>query len=129
SSYDVAALTFNAGAGAFSISASGGNTLTLSGNFTNNSSTGPHTLTLPVELGNNRIFNDAGSGSVIDGTISGLYSITKVGSGELDLAGSSGSIFTGGLTVNGGFLGLQKTSGTAVGGSISVGAGAELDIY
>jgi autotransporter-associated beta strand protein len=128
SSYDVAALTFNSGASPFSISASGGSKLTLSGNFTNASATGPQTLTLPIILGANRTFSDSGSGSVINGIISGPYGITKIGSGELDLGGSSANTFSGGLTVSAGIVGLQKSSGNAVSNAIAVAGGAELDV-
>src|SRR5262249_3838654 len=44
----------------------------------------------------------------LSGVISGTGSLKKVGSGEVDLAGSVNNTFTGGMNVNEGLLGLVK---------------------
>ena len=125
--YDVSAVTFNSGAGAFAISASSG-TLLLSGALTN-SSANAQTLSLPIAVSATRVLS-ANSGNVtLSGVVSGLGGINKLGAQTLTLSGASANTFTGGLTVNGGSVVLNKSPDVAaVGGTITVGTGASLSV-
>jgi len=127
SSYDVSALTFNSGASAFSISASGGSALTLSGGITN-SSANDQTVNVPLTLVSTRTFNAAAGNVVLSGTISGLGGISKVGTQTLRLAGSSANTFNG-LAISQGNVAFAKAPGAnAVGGSITLSTGTSLTL-
>ncbi len=72
----------------------------------NNTITGDVTLT-----GNTNIGVDAGSSLVINGAISGAFSLTKHFLGTLQFAGNTSNTFTGTMQVQGGTLELNKTGG------------------
>jgi autotransporter-associated beta strand protein len=112
-----AGITFNSGAGAFVLS---GNRITLDGNLTNNSAS-VQTVQLDMILDSTRTV----SGSVtLQGVLSGNGGLTKSGSGELLLSGSSPNTYNGVTTVSGGTLRLGKTAGTiAVPGDLVISGG------
>ena len=127
SSYDVSALTFNSGASAFSISASGGSALTLSGGITN-SSANDQTVNVPLTISATRTFNAAAGNVVLSGTISGLGGISKLGTQTLRLAGASANTFNG-LAISQGNVAFAKAPGAnAVGGSITLSTGTSLTL-
>ena len=96
--YSFAGLTFNSGAGAFSLY---GNSLTLAGGLTNSSSS-LATLNLPIVLGAGETVNSASGALSLNGVISdggSGYSLTLAGSAPLYLLGAN--TFGGGLLLNG----------------------------
>jgi fibronectin-binding autotransporter adhesin len=119
------------------LSMTGGNvttgtgTLTLGGNVTGNAAASTATITGLLALGGNRSFmiND-GAVAVdmnITAAVSGAFSFTKAGSGELVLSGANS--YTGLTTVSSGVLNIQNSSGlgtTASGTTISLGAALQL---
>jgi len=122
--YNVAALTFNPTAGAFVLGTSGG-TLTLGGGVTNLSAL-EQSINLPLTVAANRSVNTDAGNVVVNGTISGLGSITKIGAQTLKLRGTSANTYNG-LAVNAGTVALGKTAGVdAAGGAITVVEGATL---
>ncbi len=114
-----AGITFNSGAGAFVLS---GNRITLGGNVTNNAAS-PQTVQLDMILDSTRTV--AGSDSItLAGVLSGDGGLTKSGSGELLLSGSSPNTYNGVTTVSGGTLRLGKTAGViAVPGDLVISGG------
>lgn len=114
-------LTFNAGAGAFTL---GGNSITLGGNVTNNSSN-LQTINLALILSASRTFTTSSTGSL---TIGGIVSETgaargliKAGAGTLTLSGAN--TYTGGTTVNAGTLQISASERLANTGSLTVSGG------
>jgi fibronectin-binding autotransporter adhesin len=107
-------MTFNAGAGAFTLS---GNSITLTGDIINNSSQ-TQTINLPLLLsGGNRTVNTSVGIVVLGGVIGesgGSCGLVKTGSSTLILSGTN--VYTGGTTLSGGTL--------AVGNDIALGSGA-----
>ncbi len=122
----VGSITFNSGAGAFTLS---GNALTNLGGITNNSSN-TQTVSLNQTLGAAQSFNAASGSLAVNGTIatggnlltvtgsstttlgstvSGTGGIHKTGSGTLVLNG--GNTYSGGNTVEGGTVQLGNTKG------------------
>ena len=105
--YSVTNLTFNVGAGAFTIGSSTGSTLTSGGGITNNSAStetlnvpvvvgaaqtfnavsGNLTLNTNISLGGNTLTVDGTANTAIGGVISGTAGIAKNGSGTLLLSG------------------------------------------
>jgi autotransporter-associated beta strand protein len=65
---------------------------------------------------------DVGTGSLtMNGTITGLAGLMKLGLGSLIFGGNQSNSFTGTLTVSAGFLFLDKSSGIAVPGALVIG--------
>jgi fibronectin-binding autotransporter adhesin len=85
--------TFNSGASAFTI---GGNSISLSGAVTNNS-TNLQTLNLSQTLSANGVYDPAFGAIAIGGNISGNYSLIKYGGAALTLSGIN--TYTGSTTV------------------------------
>jgi autotransporter-associated beta strand protein len=117
-------LTFNSGAGAFTL---GGNSIKLGGNVTNNS-TATQTINFGMELaGADRTFNAASGNLAINGQISGSKGIVKTGSGTLTLSGDN--TYSGGTKLTSGRL--ETSSWAALGGdsnALTVDGGV-LDIH
>jgi autotransporter-associated beta strand protein len=92
-------LTFNASAGAFTVS---GNAITLDGNIVDNTAVLTQTINLPLVLSGTRNVAVTGSGFlVLGGAISGASAgLTKTGSGQLTLAGNNS--FGGPLAISAG---------------------------
>ena len=63
------------------------------------------------------------SSSTFEGTISGNGTLIKAGTGRLNLAGNTGSTFSGLMTVSGGLLSINNDYGQA---NIEIGAGGTL---
>ncbi len=115
SAFNIAGITFNAGAGAYIIgdgssNANAGNAFALTGNLTNNS-TSLQTINNPFSMTAVRTFTTtAGGGDItLGGNISGAAGgIIKAGLGTVTLAGSNS--YTGTTTVNLGMLILTGTN-------------------
>jgi autotransporter-associated beta strand protein len=121
-------ITFNATAGAFTLS---GNAINLNGSITNNAAFA-QTISLPIAL---QATETVSTGSGVDGqlTISGIISgstfgLTQNGGGLLALGGVN--TFTGPVTVNSGTLsiaadtGLGTAPGSATPGSVVLNGGS-----
>jgi autotransporter-associated beta strand protein len=113
-------ITFNSGAGAFSI---GGNAIELSGNIVNNSSNS-QAINLNIALEANATLNTASGNLAIGGNISGAFSIAKTGANILTLSGTNS--YSGSTTVSAGGLvvgsagALPATTSLAIGSATSV---------
>ncbi|QOG03322.1 autotransporter-associated beta strand repeat-containing protein [Flavobacterium sp. MDT1-60] len=114
---------------------SGSGTLTLGGTVTVTditTGTSGATISCPVALGGNRIFNVGDDGSTatdltISGVISGGSTLTKNGVGTLILSGSN--TYTGTTTVSAGTLKLGNTAGLGTtAGATTIISGAVLDL-
>lgn len=115
------------------------NALAIAGNTTFSGSngfsfSGPTTLTATtIPSGNSTttfknftVTNsvDVEFGGAIGETVLGTgSSFTKAGGGNMTFSGNSANTFTGGLSVNNGALMLNKSSGVAYGGNLTVGDG------
>ena len=115
-----AGLTFNSGAGAFTLL---GNRITLGGNVTNWSAS-TQTLNLPVVLSGTRDFNATNGNMTVNGVLSGSGSLTKTGSQTLILAGNNTydgvtTNWSGGIQVS-----YSNALGSTVGGTVINTAGA-----
>ncbi|MSU56718.1 MAG: hypothetical protein EXS35_00800 [Pedosphaera sp.] len=100
-------LTFNSGAGAFTL---WGNAINLGGGITN-SSTSLQTINLNLVLTGTRTINSASGDISIGGVISetgGTFGITKVGTGTLTLSGANS--YSGDTTISAGTLKLGASS-------------------
>ena len=125
SSFNIAGITFNSGAGAFVIgngtaTANTGNAFNLTGAVTNNS-TALEMINDPFSMTAVQTFTmTTGGGNItLGGNISGTGGgITTAGAGTMTLTGAN--TFTGGLTINAGTL-EGTTSANALGGSSGTG--------
>ncbi len=123
----VGLLTFNSGAGSFSITNSG-STLTLAGGLTNNSAN-PQTVAVPVGLGTNQIINAAAGNVALTGGVSGSGGLTVLGNGRtVTLSGVN--TYAGNLAILGssilalGNTAAQTNSGAVTGTGTLVKTGA-----
>jgi autotransporter-associated beta strand protein len=121
-------LTFNAGAGGFKLS---GNSITLTGNVTNNSSN-KDTIGLNMAIAATHDFATTPGEITVSGIISGAGALTKSGTGTLRLSGNN--TYTGLTTINNGVLKLGTTGdgtntplGTTAAGTV-VNSGGTLDL-
>ena len=120
-----AGLQFESGAPAFTLE---GNAVTLTGDgidkaiITNNSAA-TQTVNMAIALGANGSINAASGAVVVSGDISGAYSLTKAGSGQLTLSGDNS--YTGGTVINDGAVAISG-SGTlgATSGNLTLGGGS-----
>ena len=96
------------GSGNLTINGTG---ISSGGALVNTNTSAASTLTGPVVLGSNSSIGGAGN-FTINGVISGgTNTLTKVGAGTVQLAGSSANTYTGLTTVSTGELDLNKTAG------------------
>jgi fibronectin-binding autotransporter adhesin len=91
-------ITFNAGAGAFTLT---GNSITLNGHLTNNSSS-LQTINLPITTGAGRFVATPSGNITLGGAISGNGGLHLAGSGTVTLGGKN--TYTNYTYVNGGIL-------------------------
>ena len=106
-------ITFDAGAGAFTLS---GNSVLLGGNVTNNSSS-LQTIGLPLDLTAARTFSAASGDIAVTAAINGAFGITKNGAGSLTLSGSNGN--TGTTVIGAGTLKLGANNTLTATGPIN----------
>ena len=102
--------------------------LTVDGSI-ENSSSAAHEISAPIVLGANTTVN-AASGLKFSGAISetsgSSKSLTKTGSGRLELSGNNS--YAGGTAVNGGELVANHATAALGSGAVSVGSGATLTL-
>ncbi len=118
-------ISFAGGAAAFTL---GGNSITLNGSVTNNSSN-TQTINLSFNLPGMSTFNSASGNLVQGGALSGIGGLIKEGSNLLALNNISNS-YTGTTTVNAGTLRAGSTQAFGVNSAISIASsgGAVLDL-
>lgn len=114
-------ITFNAGAGSFTLKGSG---FTLNGNIANNSGV-LQTIENAMTLNNNRTLNTGSGGITLKGAVGetgGARALIKTGTSTLTLAGANS--FTGRLDLNQGTILLDAASGgsLAAGSDVTFGA-------
>ena len=109
-------ITFDAGAGAFTLS---GNGILLGGNVTNNSSS-LQTIGLGLDLTGARTFNAATGDIAVTSGITGAFGITKSGTGTLTLSGSNSN--TGTTVLSAGTLKLGVSNVLTSTGTINFSA-------
>lgn len=140
----VAGLTFNGGAGAFTLD---GNVITLTGGITNNSANlqtvgfagitlgagqtfnsgaGGMTVSAPIDLAGFALVVDGTANTTLSGAISGTGQLNKTGAGTLLLSGAN--IFNGPTTVSGGILQLQGGAAIADTSAVIVTAPGSLEL-
>lgn len=124
----IGSLTFNPGAGAFTLQANPGSSgynastpLALGGNVTNNSSS-TQTITLALDLPAARTFQTSPGNIVITGPLSGAGSLIKTGSGALFVWSSV--MLSGNIDVQQGLLSLN---GRTTFGELIISTGATLE--
>jgi autotransporter-associated beta strand protein len=137
-------ITFNAGAGAFTI---GGNAINLGADIVNNSSN-LQTVNINLAMQTNTNFNAASADLAVGGAISGAFSLTKLGSHTLTLTGANtysgattvtaGTLVIGaagalpantGVSINGtSLMQLASNTGLVTVSSLNIASGATLDI-
>jgi fibronectin-binding autotransporter adhesin len=135
--WSINSLTFNNGAGAFTLGSTGGFVLTIQGGGITNSSTSTETINNAITLGTAQTWSatsgaltfggnitnggflltiSGGSNTSASGVISGTGGLTKSGAGTLTLAGTN--TYSGGTTFNAGTVSISSDSnlGAASGG-------------
>ena len=115
----IVGITFNSGAGAFTLS---GSSVTLGGNITNSSTTA-QTIDLPLVLDNNRTINTTNGNITLNGPISGAFNLIKSQGNTLTM-NTAGSSFSR-LQINTGVvkLGVNDALPTAGGLTFSTSNG------
>jgi fibronectin-binding autotransporter adhesin len=103
-------ITFNGGASPFTLT---GNSITLNGGITNNSSS-LQTINLPLSIGAVRNVVPASGNIAFGGPISGAGGLTFIGGGAVTL--SAKNTFTGATSLNGGIVNIPA------GGSLNINA-------
>ncbi len=146
--WSILSLTFNSGAGAFTLSSTGSFTLTLQGGGITNNSTSTETINNAIILGAAQTWNatsgnlvfggninnnnqnlaiGGASNTTIGGIISGNGALTKNGAGTLTLTGAN--TFGAATTINAGVVNIQNN--TAFGASnqtVTVASGAAIQL-
>ncbi len=136
--YSINSLTFNAGAGAFSI---GGSQLSVAGPGITNNSASAETITAAIALTANTSLNTSAgtlningaflpgvgltqvngtSNVAFRGVVSGSGEIRKNSSGMLSFIGSASNTFTGLVNVKDGLV-VMNTTGQSIGGNLTIG--------
>ena len=118
--FNIAGITFNPGAAAFTFNPAASNGFTLTGNVTNNGTNLESINDLIALSGAITFTTDTGGGNLtLGGAVSGTGSLIVAGGGTLTLSSTSNS-YTGSTTVNAGTLSLTGTlssnSSLALGG-------------
>jgi autotransporter-associated beta strand protein len=113
---EYAGITFNSGAGGFTIT---GNAVNLAGGIVNNSSN-LQTVNIPLALQANTTVNAATGDIAVGGAISGSFSLTKSGSHNLTL--NSANTYTGGTSVSAGTL-IANVPGALPSGPVTITGG------
>ena len=126
--YSVDSVTFNSGAGSYTLGGSG--TLTLTGSGVTNLSANAQTLNVAVAMGASQTFNAASGEVTLGGVISGSgKSLTKSGASALTLAADNS--YDGGTMLNAGQLNINNggdATHSAIGtGALTLGAGTMID--
>ena len=116
-----ASITFNNGAGAFTLA---GNEITLAGNVTNNDDS-LQTINLAMIMTNERTFSAASGNLAVGGVLSGVGGLIKTGTNTLTLSGTN--TYTGLTTVSQGTLSLSGGSAIADAAAVTV-SGGTLDV-
>jgi autotransporter-associated beta strand protein len=112
--YNVAGLTFDSSASGFTLGSAGGNTLTLSGGVTNNSSSA-QVINVPMVLnGTQSILDPNGVGNTLAGNISGSGGLTMDASGFGSLTLSGTNTYAGDTTIPSIFSTLYLGSSAAL---------------
>lgn len=122
SAFSLNSITFEAGAGAFTL---GGSALTLTagGSVTNNSSSLQTLANSGVTLSGASTWNSGAAGLSVSSVLSGSGSLTKTGTGVLTLSGAN--TYGGATTINAGTLRLGTNAALASAGTVTVaGTGA-----
>lgn len=123
--WQVKSLTFNSGAGAFTLGSTGGYTLTVdSGGITNNS-TATQTIANALKLSAGQTWNAASGHLVISGNIDPNYSaLTITGAANTTISGAiTGTDSWSALTKNGNGTLTLSGNNTALRGALNVNAG------
>lgn len=118
-------ITFQLGSGAFILS---GNSITLGGNVTNNS-TNLQTIGMNASLSGTRTFDAAAGNIAVTGILSssGAFGINKIGANTLTLSNSSNS-YSGLTTVTAGTLALGANNAIGTGAVTVNGTGTNFDM-
>jgi autotransporter-associated beta strand protein len=127
-------VTFNSSSTSYTISASGGSTLTI--NDTGDQSVagpsitvqaGSHTISAPISLANGvNVNTSAGTSVALSGNISGSGGFTSSGSGSVSLSGSNS--YTGGTTVTGGNLFINAAAALPNTSAVSITNGGTMHL-
>jgi autotransporter-associated beta strand protein len=135
--WSINSLTFNSGAGAFTLGSTGGFVLTIQGGGITNNSASTETINNAITLGTAQTWSatsggltfggnitnggflltiSGGSNTSASGVISGTGGLTKSGAGTLTLSGTN--TYSGGTTFNAGTVSISSNSnlGAAAGG-------------
>ena len=141
--WSINSLTFNNGAGAFTLSSTGGFVLTIQGGGITNNSASTETINNAITLGTAQTWSatsgalslggnianggflltiSGGSNTTASGIISGTGGLTKSGAGTLALSGTN--TYSGGTTFNAGIVSVSSDSNLgASSGSLTFGGG------
>jgi autotransporter-associated beta strand protein len=141
--WSINSLTFNSGAGAFTLSSTGGFVLTVQGGGITNNSASTETINNAVTLGAAQTWSatsgalsfggnvtnggflltiGGGFNTTIGGVISGTGGLAKTGAGTLTLSGTN--TYSGGTTFNAGTVSISSNANLgAASGSLTFGGG------
>ncbi len=102
--------------------------LTLGGAVRMQSDSGTLSVSGGISGGSQNLAVGGSGNTTVNSVISGTGSLTKDGSGLLQLSGASANTYSGSTIVNAGTLSLAKTSGNAISGNVTVSDGTGSDI-